>query len=191
MQLTLQSVMIVLLPLLGLILPGVLKQDRYTPQTNSLIAFIIVVLASAGTAYSKDQFGPDFFLDMGIVITGISALLSGPLKGLDTYLQGNVFAMIQSHLPAQTPSNLALNGATVASNALIHITANTVHIPATAPSTPVIESTPVATTVQEHSDISEQVDVPVATGITTPGEANEKTLKVPVVKVAQDTTLEK
>jgi hypothetical protein len=208
MQLTLQSVLIVVLPLLGLVLPGVLKQDRYSPQANSLIAGIVVILASVGTAYSKDQFGPNFFLDTAVVIAGISALLAKPLSGLDAYLQGNVFALIQKQLPAQTPSNLAVATSTLPSNALIHITANTVHIPTAQPvvaspqqvATPVVESMPEVTTVQEHIDASFPVNVPgaivedvtpVVTGVMTPDEAGQKTQKIAVVKPLVTTPLEK
>jgi hypothetical protein len=95
MQSITQSLLLVLLPLLGLILPGVLKQDKFSPLMNSVIAGIVVVLFSGATAYTKDQFGPNFFLDAGIVLAGISALLGGPLRGLDSFLQSNVFALIQ------------------------------------------------------------------------------------------------
>ena len=109
MQPAIQNILIIILPFLGLTLPGVLKQDKYQPWVNSVIAGLIVVLASVTTAYTKDQFGPNFFVDAGVVLAGISALLAGPLRNLDAFLQGNVFTLIQKELPLIAPSLASLN----------------------------------------------------------------------------------
>ena len=199
MQSIVQSILLIILPLLGLTLPGVLKQDKFSPLANSVIAGIVVVVFSGATAYTKDQFGPNFFIDAGVVLAGISALLSGPLKGLDAYLQGNVFALIQQQLPvieqAVTALNVPATLSSASSNALIHITANTVHIPATAPApTPeptvaIPDVTPVpdpVEMVQESSGAGAIVPnvTPVMTGITTAEDASQKTQKIAVVKPA-------
>jgi hypothetical protein len=211
MQSTVQSLLLIILPLLGLILPGILKQDKFSPLANSVISGIVVVLFSGATAYTKDQFGPNFFLDAGIVLAGISALLSGPLKGLDAFLQSNVFALISQQLPMIEHAVASLNTSSAQvsplSNALIHITANTVHIPATAPTlSPVVTDSQITSAniqqiatqaIQDVTPVPDPVEVvqersgagaivpdvtPVMTGITTPDEAGQKTQKIAVVK---------
>lgn len=196
MQSTVQNLLLIILPLLGLILPGVLKQDKFAPLANSVISGIVVVLFSGATAYTKDQFGPNFFIDAGIVLAGISALLSGPLKGLDAFLQSNVFALISQQLPMIEHAVASLNTSSAQvsplSNALIHITANTVHIPATTPVQQITTSdvatpdvVPVAdpvVVVQESAGAIVPDVTPVMTGITTVEEANQKTQKIAVVK---------
>lgn len=92
MQPIIQALIITILPILGSVLPGILKKDSYPPQANALIAAVVVVAASAGTAYAKDQLGPSFVEDLFIVMVGISAILAGPLKGLDEFLQARVNA---------------------------------------------------------------------------------------------------
>ena len=190
MQTTTQDILMIILPILGLTLPGILKQDHYSPQANAIISGVILALTSAATAYTKDQFGPNFFIDAGVVLAGMSALLAGPLRGLDVYLQGNVFALVQKQLATTVPSDVApvasaSTPVTLPPGALIHITANTVHIPTSAPVTPSLPEVAPAVDPIIESPLAGAIVPgvePVATGITTLEEASQKTQKIAAVK---------
>ena len=90
MQQTVLSILALILPFLGVFLPGILKQDKLTPQTNSAIAFAVVVIVSAAQAWAAGKIGVNPYLDFAAVLGGISALLAGPFKSLDQYMQSNV-----------------------------------------------------------------------------------------------------
>lgn len=80
-----------LLPILGVILPGVLKQDKLAPQWNSMIAAVVIIVIAALQAWAQNAIhliNP--YLDFMAVLAAMSALLAGPLKGLDLYLQSFV-----------------------------------------------------------------------------------------------------
>lgn len=80
-----------LLPVLGVILPGIFKQDKLSPQANGVIATVIVVIVAALQAWSEGQIDLiNPWLDFCIVLTGISALLAGPFHSVDSFLQSNV-----------------------------------------------------------------------------------------------------
>lgn len=80
----------VLLPVCGVVLPGILKKNHYPNWLNGLIAGVVVIVCAAGTAFARGQFGPDLAQNFLIVVAAISALLAGPLKGLDEFLQAHV-----------------------------------------------------------------------------------------------------
>jgi hypothetical protein len=195
MQSTVQSLLLIILPLLGLILPGILKQDKFSSQTNTAISIIVVALASGATAYAYDQFGPNLFRDAVLVFTGMEVLLQGKLKPLDAYLQSNAFTLAQQQLPMIEHAVAALVASTPLSSGGVHITAQTVHVTPGAVSVPTLpepivapDVTPIAdpvVTVQESSGAGAIVgDVtPVMTGITTAEEANQKTQKIAAIKV--------
>ncbi len=192
MQPIVQSILVAILPLIGLILPGILKQDKFSSQTNTAISIIVVLFASGATAYAYDQFGSNLLRDAILVFTGMEVLLQGKLKPLDAYLQSNIFTSLQHQLPAIEQAVTALSVPTAhsysSSNALIHITANTVHIPTspTAKELPVVlpVSDPVEP-VQEAMSVAGDIvpgDAPIVTGVTTQEEASQKTQKIAVVK---------
>lgn len=80
-----------LLPVLGLALPGFFKQDKLSSATNGIIATVVIIVFSALQAWSEGQINLiNPYLDFIIVLAGISTLLSGPLKPVDTYLQSNI-----------------------------------------------------------------------------------------------------
>ena len=85
-----QTLLIAIVPILGTLLPGVLKRDSFPPAVNSIIAGLVIVLASGGTAYAQDKLGPDFAKDAFVVGALIAASLAGPLKSLDQFLQSNI-----------------------------------------------------------------------------------------------------
>lgn len=90
-QQTIFALLSAILPMLGVALPGIFKQDKLTPQINGLIATVIVVAFSALQAWSEGQLhliNP--WIDFGLVLAGIAALLSGPFKPTDLYLQSNI-----------------------------------------------------------------------------------------------------
>jgi predicted Co/Zn/Cd cation transporter (cation efflux family) len=76
-----------LLPVIGVVLPGLLKQDKLSPQINSIIATVVVIVFAVGQSWSQNQIhliNP--YLDFLAVLAVMSTLLSGPLKNLDAYL---------------------------------------------------------------------------------------------------------
>lgn len=91
---TLAPILSTLFIALGLVLPGILKRDGFSDRTNGYIAFLVVFLASLGTALVQSQLSQNLGQDVLIVMTGIHLLLGvdGPFRQLDQYLQSNINA---------------------------------------------------------------------------------------------------
>ena len=110
-----QNLLTILIPAIGTILPGVLKQNHYPAWLNSLIAGLIVVIAAIATAYTKDQLDYNFVQDAFIVAALIASMLAGPFKDLDTYLQSYValFSSVQKQVVAVAPTANVVYPATI------------------------------------------------------------------------------
>ena len=120
-----QSLLTILIPAIGTILPGVLKQNHYPAWLNSLIAGLVVLIAAVATAYTKDQIDSNFVQDAFIVGTLIAAMLAGPFKDLDAYLQAYVAIFSSAKPVAAIPTTPVVYPAT------IQPTANTIPGPDT------------------------------------------------------------
>ena len=91
-----------LLPILGLILPGMIKSDGQSAETNAIITFVILLLAGGGQAWSTNQLtGLNPWLDFMAVEAAMVGVLNGPLKPIDAFLQANVGLL--STKPAAQP----------------------------------------------------------------------------------------
>jgi hypothetical protein len=88
------------LPIIGLVLPGIFKQDGLSNRANGGIAFVVVALVSVAQAFCAGQLGWNFYIDLLAVTGGITGLLSGPLKWLDQYVQSNLGLTSPRPLPA-------------------------------------------------------------------------------------------
>src|ERR1700730_9928058 len=85
------AILSLFLPALGLALPGFFKQDRLSPVVNGLIATLIVIACSALQAWAEGKVNViNPWIDLGIMLTIIPIMLSGPFKPVDAYLQSNV-----------------------------------------------------------------------------------------------------
>jgi len=89
-QTLIMQTLTILLPVIGVGLPGIFKQDGLSPQINSLIAFVLVLVVAGVQAWAAGQLGINPFLDFPLVAGVMSALLAGPLRQLDEYMQSNV-----------------------------------------------------------------------------------------------------
>lgn len=87
---TVEQCLTFLLPVLGCILPGLIKNDGRSPAVNSAIATGIVLVVAVLQTWIAGQLGINPYLDFPLVLTSMSALLAGPFKPLDTYLQSNL-----------------------------------------------------------------------------------------------------
>ena len=89
-----------ILPVLGLILPGMIKSDGQPTETNAIITFVILLLAGGGQAWSTNQLtGLNPWLDFMAVEAAMVGILNGPLKPIDAFLQSNI-GLISSKPPA-------------------------------------------------------------------------------------------
>jgi len=79
-----------ILPVIGVILPGIIKSDGQSDQNNSLITFVILLAFGGVQAWSAGYIGTNPWLDFVAVEAAMAALLGGPLKPLDEYLQTNI-----------------------------------------------------------------------------------------------------
>ena len=78
------------LPFAGLVLPGLLKKDSLSAVLNAVIAGFVTLVVSALQAYCAGKLGLNPIADFLAVSAGILALLNGPLKPLDQYIQSNI-----------------------------------------------------------------------------------------------------
>ncbi len=91
-----------ILPVLGLILPGMIKSDGQSAETNAIITFVILLLAGGGQAWSTNQLtGLNPWLDFMAVEAAMAGVLNGPLKPIDAFLQANIGLL--SSKPAAQP----------------------------------------------------------------------------------------
>lgn len=77
----------ILISIVALILPGLLKSNHFPEWANSLIAGGTIAILAGLTVWAGGQFTPDIWADWGLFVAAYSALLAGPLKSLDIYLE--------------------------------------------------------------------------------------------------------
>lgn len=109
-----QQQLILILPVLGTLLPGIVKQLHGNALVNGLLATFVVLLASIGYVALGGKLTGNPAVDVPLLTTTISALLAGPLKPLDQYLMENWFNVVKPK-PQLSGPRLATGGA--ASNA--------------------------------------------------------------------------
>ncbi len=85
----------ILLPVLGTILPGLLKQLHGNNLVNGLLAGLVVVGASVGYVALGGHLTGNPSIDVPVMIAAIGSLLAGPLKPLDQYLTENWFNVVK------------------------------------------------------------------------------------------------
>lgn len=83
----LSEVLIPLSALAALVLPGILKADHWPDWLNGIIAAVVVALFAAATVWAGGQFTGNLAVDWAVFAAAYSALLAGPLKPLDSWLQ--------------------------------------------------------------------------------------------------------
>lgn len=90
-----------ILPVIGVLLPGIIKSDGLSAEQNSLITFVILLVAGGAQAWSAGQVGANVWLDFVAVEAAMSSLLSGPLQPIDAFLQTNI-GFISTKPPASS-----------------------------------------------------------------------------------------
>lgn len=79
------------LPVIGIILPGIIKSDGLSDQRNSVFTFIILLVFGGAQAWSANQLtGVNPWLDLLAVEAAMASILAGPFKPIDQYLQSNI-----------------------------------------------------------------------------------------------------
>lgn len=73
--------------IVALLLPGVLKSDGWPDWVNGLISGGIIAIFAGLSVWAGGNFSPDVLADWALFVAAYSALLAGPLKPLDSYLQ--------------------------------------------------------------------------------------------------------
>jgi hypothetical protein len=84
------TVLTAILPVLGVILPGLIKSDGQSDQNNSLITFVILLFAGGAQAWSAGQINVNPWIDLLAVEAAMASILSGPFAPLDQWLQSNI-----------------------------------------------------------------------------------------------------
>lgn len=90
MQLTLSTIIPILLSLIALAAPGILKRDTLADWQNGLIAGVTVAAFASLTVWSGGHITNNLAADWTLFATAYSAALAGPLAPLDSYLQSNL-----------------------------------------------------------------------------------------------------
>lgn len=80
----------VVLSAAALVLPGILKSDGWPDWANALVAGAVVALFAGLTVWSGGRWTSNVYADWALFATAYSALLAGPLKGLDEALTRGV-----------------------------------------------------------------------------------------------------
>ena len=83
----LSDILIPLSSLAALLLPGVLKSDHLSDWLNGVIAAAIVALFAGASVWAGGQFTGNVAADWALFAAAYAALLGGPLKPLDQWLQ--------------------------------------------------------------------------------------------------------
>lgn len=76
--------------IVALVLPGLLKNDAWAltkPWLNGLISGAVIAVFAALAVWAGGNFSPDVLADWALFVAAYSALLAGPLKPLDQFLQ--------------------------------------------------------------------------------------------------------
>lgn len=90
-----QQQLILLLPVLGTLLPGIVKQLHGSNLVNGLLAGAVVVASAFGYVALGGKITGNPSLDVPVMIAAIGSLLAGPLKPLDQYLTENWFNFVK------------------------------------------------------------------------------------------------
>lgn len=86
----LSTLLPILISIIALILPGVLKSDAWAltkPWLNGLISGATIALFAGLAVWTGGNFSPDVLADWALFVAAYGALLAGPLKPLDEFLQ--------------------------------------------------------------------------------------------------------
>jgi hypothetical protein len=83
----LSDILIPLSSLAALLLPGLLKSDHLSDWLNGVIAAAVVAIFAAATVWAGGQFTGNLVADWALFAAAYSALLAGPLRPLDSWLQ--------------------------------------------------------------------------------------------------------
>ncbi len=101
---SLQQILVILIPLIGASVPGLLQSDKLTPVANSMIAGLVVLVAGVVSAVVAQQLTGNFYADFGVIVAVMGTLMAGPLRGLASYLQSNYgFGVIKVDPQIATP----------------------------------------------------------------------------------------
>lgn len=80
----------VAISIVALVLPGLLKNDAWAltkPWLNGLISGAVIAVFAGLAVWAGGNFSPDVLADWALFVAAYSALLAGPLKPLDEFLQ--------------------------------------------------------------------------------------------------------
>lgn len=83
----LSDILIPLSSLAALLLPGILKADHWPDWVNGIIAAAVVALFAGATVWAGGQFTGNVAADWALFAAAYGALLAGPLRPLDSWLQ--------------------------------------------------------------------------------------------------------
>lgn len=108
----LSDVLIPLSSLAALLLPGVLKADHFSAWINGVIATVVVALFAGLTVWAGGQFTGNVAADWALFAAAYSALLAGPLRPLDQWMQSAL------NLPWVKPAPVNANPVRVAPTAI-------------------------------------------------------------------------
>jgi len=84
---SLTTILPIAISIVALLLPGVLKSDGWPDYVNGLISGGVVALFAGLAVWAGGNFSPDVLADWALFVAAYGALLAGPLKPLDQYLQ--------------------------------------------------------------------------------------------------------
>ena len=83
----LPAILTTLYTLLALLLPGAFKSDGWPAWVNGIVSGIIVTLFAAATVWAGGAFTGNVAADWALFTSAYAALLAGPFKPLDSWLQ--------------------------------------------------------------------------------------------------------
>lgn len=83
----LNTLLPVLISIVALILPGLLKYYHLEDWKNSVITLVVTSGLAVLSVWAGGQFTNDVWADWALFVASYNALLAGPLKSLDMYLE--------------------------------------------------------------------------------------------------------
>lgn len=98
----LSAILIPLSTLAALLLPGLLKADHWPEWLNGLIAGAVVAIFAGLSVWAGGQFTGDLAADWALFAAAYGALLAGPFKPLDQWIQSSLHLPF---LPKPAPAN--------------------------------------------------------------------------------------
>lgn len=97
---SLTTLLPIAISIVALLLPSILKSDGWPDYVNGLISGGVVAVFAALAVWAGGAFSPDVLADWALFVAAYGALLSGPLKPLDHYLQSTLFLPFLKPRPA-------------------------------------------------------------------------------------------